>query len=75
MSEKALFNKYLKNLDGVARRGDAREESFYPALADMLAEVARAQGRKEVSVTTLPKATDAGNPDFGLTNFLKFRRS
>lgn len=64
---KALFNKYLKDLAGVARRGDAREESFYPALGEMLAEVARAQGRKEVSVTTLPKATDAGNPDYGLT--------
>lgn len=43
----------------VALQGDAREESFYPALADMFNGVAKAQGRKDVHVTTLPKPTDA----------------
>jgi hypothetical protein len=52
----------------VAIQGDAREESFYPGLADMLAEVAQASGRAHVRVTTLPKPTDAGNPDFRLWN-------
>jgi len=68
MSKKTLFSKYLKELSAVALQGDAREESFYPALADMLAEVAQTSGRTHVRVTTLPKPTDAGNPDFRLWN-------
>ena len=68
MSENSLFSGYLKELHAVARQGDAREESFYPALADMLKAVADETGRKHVHVTTLPKPTDAGNPDFRLWN-------
>jgi hypothetical protein len=68
MNKRTFFTKYLKNLSEVALRGDAREESFYPALADMLAEVAQTSGRTHVRVTTLPKPTDAGNPDFRLWN-------
>ncbi|MBM3189463.1 MAG: hypothetical protein FJZ90_12155 [Chloroflexi bacterium] len=68
MTAKALFAKYLKDLCAVAQQGDAREESYYPALADMLQAVAEASGRKHVRVTTLPKPTDAGNPDFRLWN-------
>ena len=33
MSTKNLFSKYLEELSKVALQGDAREESFYPALA------------------------------------------
>ena len=68
MSDKGIFTKYLKDLSAVALQGDAREESFYPTLADMLAGVAKANGRPHVRVTTLPKPTDAGNPDFRLWN-------
>jgi hypothetical protein len=68
MSIKALFTKYLKNLSTVALQGDAREESFYQALAEMLGEVAKVSGRTHVRVTTLPKPTDVGNPDFRLWN-------
>ncbi len=68
MTKKRIFNKYLANLCEIALRGDAREESFYPALAEMLAEVAHAEGRQHIHVTTLPKATDAGNPDLRLWN-------
>ena len=50
------------------RQGDAREESFYPALADMLVEMARAAGKRHIHVTTLPKPTEGGNPDFRLWN-------
>lgn len=50
------------------RQGDAREESFYPSLADMLGEMARAAGKKHIHVTTLPKSTEGGNPDFRLWN-------
>ena len=68
MSEKTIFSTYLKNLAAVARQGDAREESFYPALANMLAETAHAAGRTDIHVTTLPKPTEGGNPDFRLWN-------
>ena len=68
MSKKTIFSTYLKNLAAVARQGDAREESFYPALADMLKEVATATGKRDVHVTTLPRPTEGGNPDFRLWN-------
>ena len=64
----ACFSRYLKNLTAVARQGDAREESFYPVLADMLKEIADATGRTQVHVTTLPRPTEGGNPDFRLWN-------
>ncbi len=68
MSGIDLFSTYFKELSSVARQGDAREESFYPALAGMLKAVADDTGRTHVRVTTLPKPTDAGNPDFRLWN-------
>lgn len=68
MSDKIIFSNYIKELTAVARQGDAREESFYPALAVMLKDVAEENGQAHVRVTTLPKATDAGNPDFRMWN-------
>ena len=68
MNRKAIFTSYFKNLAAVARQGDAREESFYPALATMLKGVADDSGRQHVHVTTLPKPTEGGNPDFRLWN-------
>jgi len=41
----ACFSRYLKNLTDIAQQGDAREESFYPALADMLKKMADATDR------------------------------
>ena len=68
MSQKSIFSTYLNDLTAIAHRGDAREESFYPALSDMLTETARATGKTHVHVTTLPKPTEGGNPDFRLWN-------
>lgn len=68
MTPADLFSGYLKDLHAVARQGDAREESFHPALAGLLQTVAESTGRKHVRVTTLPKPTEAGNPDFRLWN-------
>jgi hypothetical protein len=68
MRVKTLFKKYLKDLSDVSLRGDAREESFYPTLAGLLQEVSESTGRTHVHVTTLPKPTEAGNPDFRLWN-------
>ena len=68
MSGETLFKAYLKHLVVTARQGDAREESFYPVLAEMLKEMANSTGRPHVHVTTLPKTTEGGNPDFRLWN-------
>jgi len=48
----------------VARRGDAREESYYPALKDLLNEYAVSTSKKNIHVTINPKKTEGGNPDF-----------
>ena len=46
MSHKAIFAKYLKELSTVAMQGDAREESFYPALADSMTTFGRQTATK-----------------------------
>lgn len=55
---------YFSALFSAARQGDAREESFYPALRSFLETAALANGKKGAQVTMLPKPTEAGNPDF-----------
>ena len=59
-----MLRPYLNKILETARRGDAREESYYPALEGLLVEFANSTNRKDAHVTVLPKKTDAGNPDF-----------
>ena len=59
-----LLEQYLKNLTYTAQRGDAREESYYKHLDDLIKQYAEIQKIKNVDVTILPKETEAGNPDF-----------
>ena len=59
-----MISKYLKNIHRTASRGDAREESYYPHLADLLYAFAADQKIRNCHITILPKKTDAGNPDF-----------
>ncbi|HWP92860.1 MAG TPA: type ISP restriction/modification enzyme [Thermodesulfobacteriota bacterium] len=61
-----MLKSYLKNLHEITNRGDAREESYYTALENLLNEYAASIGKKNVHITTLPKKTEAGNPDFRL---------
>lgn len=58
-----LFENYLKEVYRKIERGDAREESFYSSLEKLLTEYGRGLGKK-TEVTTLPKKSEAGNPDF-----------
>ena len=58
-----LLKSYLQSIVEITRQGDAREESYYPALKDLLEALAQAQG-KTIQVTVLPKRTEAGSPDF-----------
>ncbi len=62
--QKNLFQAYLKKLTEVMAAGDAREESFYPALQELVNRVALASGHPSVQVTIQPRPTEAGNPDF-----------
>lgn len=68
MSTQAIFEKYLRALFQTAQQGDAREESYYGVLASALMELAKSTDRSHLHVTTLPKSTDAGNPDFRIWN-------
>ncbi len=59
-----MLREYLQRIFETARRADAREESFYSALEDLFNEFSASTGKKSAHVTTLPKKTEAGNPDF-----------
>ena len=59
-----MLAAYLKHLFELGRRGDAREETFYPALDALLRAHAANAGRANIHVTILPKKTEGGNPDF-----------
>lgn len=64
MAASDLFEHYLKRLADEAHKGDAREESFYPTLKELLEAFARVKGYTHVHVTAQPRPTEAGNPDF-----------
>lgn len=62
MNKRPLDN-YLGEIAAIHERGDAREETFYPALEKLIRQVAHSLD-KSVDVTMMPKKTEAGNPDF-----------
>lgn len=59
-----MLKTYLKKILKVARQGDAREESYYSTLKDLLNDHAVSTDKKNIHVTVNPKKTEAGNPDF-----------
>ena len=59
-----MLKLYLKKLTETSCRGDAREESYYSVLKDLLAEYCSSIGKKNIYITSQPKKTEAGNPDF-----------
>ena len=59
-----MLKSYLKRIYEVAKRGDAREESYYSSLVELLSNYAASIKRKQTHTTTIPKKTEAGNPDF-----------
>jgi hypothetical protein len=59
-----MLQPYLKEIFKVAQLGDAREESYYSTLDGLLNGYAKSIGKTNIHITTLPKKTDAGNPDF-----------
>ena len=59
-----MLKTYFKRILEIARRGDAREETYYSSLEELLKSYASSIGKGGAHVTTLPKKTEAGNPDF-----------
>ncbi|MBI3755661.1 MAG: N-6 DNA methylase, partial [Deltaproteobacteria bacterium] len=59
-----MLKSYLKRIFEVAKRGDSTENSYYSCLEELLENYAESINKKHIRTTTLPKKTDAGNPDF-----------
>ena len=59
-----MLKAYLRQIAETSNRGDAREESYYDILKALLDEYCNSIGKKKIHITTLPKKTEAGNPDF-----------
>lgn len=59
-----MIKTYLESIIKTTTQGDAREESYYSALAQLMNSYGESIGRKKTQITILPKKTDAGNPDF-----------
>ena len=62
--ENIMLKSYLEKVFEAGQKGDAREESYYSALEYLLKSYAESVNRRGIHVTTLPKKTEAGNPDF-----------
>ena len=63
-TDELLLKEYLRGLFQVAQTGDAREESYYSDLSGLVSSCAEKVDKRKVQITTLPKQTEAGNPDF-----------
>jgi len=74
MGQKTCFRAYLKNSIKVIRVGDGRGESFYPALADLIRQVAQATGRSEIQVAVLPRPLTAESLAVELAKRTRFLR-
>lgn len=59
-----MLKDYSNNIFKTFSHGDAREESYYHHLSKFIIDYSSSIDYKNISVTILPKKTDAGNPDF-----------
>jgi len=59
-----MLKKYLTKIADTTMQGDAREESYYQHLSDLVKDFSESIGKSKTHVTILPKQTEAGNPDF-----------
>ncbi len=59
-----MLKSYIKKISDVTCLGDAREESYYSSLEGFIKDFTASSGKKNIEITTLPKKTEAGNPDF-----------
>jgi len=59
-----MLKQYLNSLQATFNQGDAREESYYGHLKNLLLNYTDERQTNKVDITVLPKPTEAGNPDF-----------
>ena len=64
--QRVMLKNYLKKIHEITERGDATEQSYYSILEVLMYDFAKSVVKKDVKITTIPKKTDAGNPDFRL---------
>lgn len=58
------LKNYLSEITEIYKRGDAREESYYSTLKNLVTDFTGQKLHRPVDITVLPKKTEAGNPDF-----------
>jgi predicted helicase len=58
-----MLKTYLQDIAKKYLQGDAREETYYEVLSSLIQDYAK-QNQQDIEITTLPKQTEAGNPDF-----------
>jgi len=59
-----ILERFIDRIAAQLQRGDAREETFYPSLETLITSLGAELGYNNIDATTLPKRTEAGNPDF-----------
>jgi len=59
-----MLESYFKKIFEVGNTGDATEVSYYSILEDLLKIYGDSIEKRKFHITTLPKKTEAGNPDF-----------
>lgn len=59
-----VLKSYFEEILDINKHKDAREKSYYSNLEDLLKGIAESKCKSDIYITTLPKKTDAGNPDF-----------
>lgn len=59
-----MVKEYFQALFDAGKHGDAREETLYSPLQALVKRLADTRKLAGVDVVTLPKKTEAGNPDF-----------
>ena len=62
---KQTVRQYFDRIYDTFRSSDAREESYYTILEDLINEYAK-DAKVDIGVRILPKKTEAGNPDFAI---------
>ena len=56
--------EYLHQIFKKYQKGDATEISYYSTLEKFVKEFSESKRKKKIEITTIPKKTEAGNPDF-----------
>jgi hypothetical protein len=72
-----MIEKYLISLQDTLNKGDAREESFYVHLENLIKDFAKASQIKNLDITILPKKPKLAIPTsvFGMESIISLATS